>query len=228
MYTILLNASGTLTTSRIETIMQKSTGNSVKFIVPANYMGHDLSALTCYMKYVMPVSKNMRMKTLTFSPTTEYGSDYLECVLDANANFTAQAGDIEVSLSFFGTTLNGQNDSITTEVAKTQSGRIHITPISVFEEYVPDELLNEVDQRIIALQAQAKGLNALADSLYNSSVRDIGLDDASIKAINGDGSFVGTGVPIRNISSIVKDDLVGKETDSVEDGVSDLDATDLG
>lgn len=206
-----------------ETIMQRSSGvDKIQILADRYYKGIDMSDATMLMHYLLPGSKRLLSQYLEVSSDHYNGMDFLQYILPANTILTAEAGDVSVSFTLVKLEEQGEEPVVYTR--KTQEGSIHITPISPWIDYAPDELLTPLDQRLIALEARQKTEAALHQELFENMATDLSLDQASrrIHLVSNKGA-IGEGIPVGDLSLAVGDEIVGADIDGVRDGVVHLD-----
>lgn len=222
MYTLKITDDNEVITTTRETIMQRSDRvDQIQILVEKTYKGMDMSGAEVWMKYVLPMSKELKMKQLILNDGT-YKNDYLQYVIPANTMLTAQSGEVKVSFTFIKLDSSGEEPVAYTR--KTQEGSIRITPIAEWEDFVPDDLLNPVDQRLIMLQALQKDANALNQELFEKMVNDVRLDEEAGKILlTGKSGDIGTGINTTELSQLLSKDIIGTDLDGVNDGVTHLD-----
>lgn len=171
MYTILVNNDNSLYGSQKRKIMQKEKlFNSLCFLVAPHYNGYDMSQCTVTMRYLLPISRKFVTETLVLSE--ERYEDYLRYVLPIDTNLTKEWGDIELNLTF--TMLDvDDNGNIVQRVRKTTNHILKVTQLPDWDNFVPDEALSALDQRILKQDAQIKALADLADAFDNEKADDI-------------------------------------------------------
>lgn len=225
MYTLKINEDNTVTTTVKEKLVERSNYvDNIQIVTSKLYREQiDMTDCTVYMRYVLPVTNKIKIIQLTLN-NDAYENDYLQYLIPADAYITAEAGDIEVSFTFLKLVSN-EDDSTTSYVRKTQSGVIHISPLAAFAKFEPHEMLDEVDQRLIQMIALEKDMLALSEATYNGMVQDIHINDETRKAvlIDREGNDTGEGIEISNLSTYVAEDLVGKDPDGTQDGVTNID-----
>ena len=157
MYTILVTSNNELVTSVKERIMQRSKlVDNLHFLVDPEYKGYSMADFTVTLEYILPVSREYRTDTLVLS--SELYKDRLEYKLPFDTALTREAGKIEMQLTFTYVELNEYGKSVQ-RVRKTSATTIDIIPISAWADVIPDSALSALDQRIIKLDAQMKGLS---------------------------------------------------------------------
>lgn len=223
MYTLLISENGSVTTTVYETIMQRSTNfNNIQVLIKKMYKGVDITNASIYMKYVLPISKKIKMMHLELA-SDNYLSDHLQYIIPGNTLLTAEPGEIKVTFSIVkaGTTEDGQP---AVAVEKTGEGTIKITPVAQWADFVPDEMLDEIDQRLIMLEARQKDQDALHQEMFQEMVNDVRLDTDNKKLIltNKTGD-IGAGVNVDDLSDLISNNIVGTDLDGVQDGVIQLD-----
>lgn len=181
MYTILVTNENELRVTVKERIMQRSKlVDSFHFLVDQLYKDNiDMTDFTVTMEYVLPVSKQYITETLVLKFDDEGNpvlyKDKLEYVLRFDTNLTAEAGEIEVQLTFTKTELDEEGNS-TQYVRKTSPCTITIVPITAWSDIVPDKALTALDQRILKIDEQIKALAESAVLYTNDKADNIMLD----------------------------------------------------
>lgn len=223
MYTLKISDDDSVIGTVRETIMQRSNiVNNVQILVPRYYKGQiDMSDFTLYMKYTLPVSHKIKLKQLKAVDLNYEQTNYIQYVIPAEIPITAEAGDIELSFTF----LKLDETTQKSYIRKTQSGYITITPIAMFDQYEPDEMFSELDQRLLMLEALQKQLEALNKVVYDMMPTDVKLDknDRKVTLVDRDGENTGNGFTVGELSTMIGEDIVGTDPDNEIDGVTDLD-----
>lgn len=224
MYTLKITDNNTVVTSVKEKIVERSNYvDNIQIIVAKLYKEQiDMSKATVYMEYTLPISKKIKITQL-IPNNLEFKDDYIQYIVPAEANLTAEAGDIEVSFTFL-KLISNEDDSVTPYVRKTQSGIIHISPLAAFAKFDPSEMLDDIDQRLLQWIALQQDMKALSESTYNEMVTDIHInDDKKLILTKRDGQDTGNGVEIENLSKHIVNSVSGEDPDGVPDGVINLD-----
>lgn len=224
MYTLKITDENTVVTTVKEKLVERSNYvDNIQIVVAKLYRGQiDMSDATVYMKYTLPISNKIKMVTLTPNDLT-YEDDYIQYLIPVEAYLTAEAGDIEVSFTFY-KLISNEDDSITSYVRKTQSGVIHISPLAAFDKYEPSEYLDEIDQRLLVMEGLQKDMMAISEAAYNGMVQDVHInDDRKVILTDRDGNDTGTGIEVKDLSALVAEDMTGKDPDGTQDGVVNLD-----
>jgi len=212
-YVILVNEDNTLTASKKERIMQRSKlFNNLWFLAEPTYNGYDISACTVVMEYILPISKKYYSDILELS---EQGyQEYLKYVVPIDSKLTAEAGEVELQLTFIYSDLNENGESVQ-RVRKTSTAKLNIIPISAWSDIVPDSALGALDQRIIKMDAQIKELLNLGDA-YDAAKADNIAYDADKQTL-------------QLLSGVNKiGDEVSLNVDGGADGTTAIDFSDLG
>lgn len=177
MYTLQITDDNEIISKR-EVIMEKSNAvDQIRILVNKNYKGQlDITDASVYMRYVLPISKKIKTKVPLVRTEEDYNENMMQFYLPANVNdLTAEPGDVEVSFTFV-KIIQNDDDTITSAVRKTQSGIIHITPLSSFDDFDISENYTDFDQRIIAMEVLQKQMIATTDAIYNGMAQDIRLN----------------------------------------------------
>lgn len=210
MYTILVCDDNSLMTTKRERIMQRSKlVDNLQFLVPHFYNDLDMSEYTVQLEYVLPCSRKYCTEILRLSD--EMYKDHLRYVLPFDTKLSAEAGEIEVQLTFAKTELTPNGVGVQ-RVRKTSTTNIVIVPISAWSDIVPDSALSAIDERLIKMDAQMRAMNdfldviddkqvdslvynPVKDTLYLSSKGNIVGDKVSVRDMLDDG------IPVVNLDS---------------------------
>lgn len=224
MYTLRITDDNNVITTVKESLMEKSNCvNSIQIIINKLYKEQiDMTDTTAYMKYVLPVTKKIKMTQLIADTTTD--ESHILYTIPVTANISAEPGDIEVSFTFLKLVHDEESDTTTSYVRKTESGLIHITKLAQFDSYEPSEMLTELDQRILALMATAEDIKKLGQATYDNMPIDMKLDSEAKKLtlVNANGN-TGDGVGIADLSDSIAKELTGTDPDGIQDGVTHID-----
>ena len=220
MYTLKISDENTVTTTVKEKIIERSNYvDKIQIIVDKLYR----EQIDMTDAYKMPVTDKIKMTQLVINDAA-YETDYIQYLIPADAYLTAEAGDIEVSFTFVKLVQN-DDESTTSYVRKTTSGIIHISPLASFDKYEPSEMLDEIDQRLLEMIALQKNMKELNESIYNGMVKDVRLDteNKKITLVNKEDEDTGNGIVVKDLSTLIAEDLTGKDPDGVQDGVVHVD-----
>lgn len=224
MYTLRITDDNNVITTVKENLMEKSNCvNSIQIIINKLYKEQiDMTDTTAYMKYVLPVTKKIKMTQLIADTTTD--ESHILYTIPVTANISAEPGDIEVSFTFLKLVHDEKSDTTTSYVRKTESGLIHITKLAQFDSYEPSEMLTELDQRILALMATAEDIKKLGQATYDNMPIDMKLDSEAKKLtlVNANGN-TGDGVGIADLSDSIAKELTGTDPDGNQDGITHID-----
>lgn len=196
--------------------------NSIQIIINKLYKEQiDMTDTTAYMKYVLPVTKKIKMTQLIADTTTD--ESHILYTIPVTANISAEPGDIEVSFTFLKLVHDEESDTTTSYVRKTESGLIHITKLAQFDSYEPSEMLTELDQRILALMATAEDIKKLGQATYDNMPIDMKLDSEAKKLtlVNANGN-TGDGVGIADLSDSIAKELTCTDPDGTQDGITHI------
>lgn len=199
MYVILVNKDNTLYGSKKERIMQRSKlVDSLVFIVDPIYKGVDITDATVLLEYVLPVSREY--KTVLLTPLKErYNDCFLQYKLPFDADLTSQAGSLELQLTFVYVEMTPNGTGIQ-HVRKTSSTTIEIIPVSAWSDIIPDDALSDLDQRLIKIDAQMRGLNDYLNVIDNNKVDSLVYDEKSdTLQLSSKGVGVGNKVSVRDM-----------------------------
>lgn len=181
MYSILLKEDNNLTVTTKERIMQRSKlVDKLRFVVEPTYKGQDMSLYTVAMEYVLPVSKEPHSDILTLNE--ERYNDFLVYDVPFDTNLTAEAGNVEIWLTFVYVDMNAEGQPIQ-YVRKTSSCFVEIIPVAAWTNIIPDEALAAIDQRLLVVNAQIKAMEDMLEIIDNNN---IGNEDTSTDVSNNE------------------------------------------
>lgn len=223
MYTLRITDDNNVITTVKESLMEKSNCvNSIQIIINKLYKEQiNMTDTTAYMKYVLPVTKKIKMTQLIADTTTD--ESHILYTIPVTANISAEPGDIEVSFTFLKLVHDEESDTTTSYVRKTESGLIHITKLAQFDSYEPSEMLTELDQRILAFMATAEDIKKLGQATYDNMPIDMKLDSEAKKLtlVNANGN-TGEGIGIADLSDSIAKELTGTDPDGTQDGITHI------
>lgn len=195
MHTLLVNKYNTITTTNAERIVQKSkNANTIRILVSNEYNGAKMNECYALLFYRLPVSEKWLSYELTPSEIL-YKGTYVDYQFPADTWLTQEAGDVQIEIRFYNTTMNG-NIQIDQYVRKATSGIIHISRSQDWASGIADGLLDTLDQRIIQLMmAQNRQDEMIAESIMNSAAGIQKDEDTNeMYLVNVMGEKMGTGV----------------------------------
>lgn len=200
-YTILICNDNSLMTTKRECIMQRSKLiDDLQFLVPQFYNDEDMSNYTVQLEYILPCSRKYCTEILNLSDEM-YDKDHLRYLLPFDTKLTSERGEIEIQLTFVRTELDADGNGIQ-RVRKTSTTIINIIPISAWSDIIPDSALSAIDERLIKLDAQMRGMNDYMNMLDNNKVDDLIYDDINeTLQLSSKGVGIGKGVSMKNIMS---------------------------
>ena len=210
MFTILIQNDNVALITEKQRIMQRSNCvDTLRFLVEPEYKGYAMSDFTMMMQYMTPATHRHRSEILELASTTY--KDYLQYTLPIDTDLTAEAGEIELQLTFSSAELDETGRAIQ-RVRKISPFTITVLPISVWSDIIPDEALNAIDQRLIMVNAQIKAMEEMQMILDNTKADDLSYQDDKLQLLsNGEaigspiilapGGFSGDGIPIIDIDS---------------------------
>ena len=160
MYTILVNDDNTLSVTKRDRIMQKSTGfDAIRFLVNPKYKGFDMSQCNVTLRYKTPLSQELKTETLQLASETYNG--FLQYIIQVDSKLTHEPGDIVCNITFTLIDIDEKGNPVA-RVRKVNDAEITINSITDWDALVPDGLLSSLDQRIIVQEKQIKQLAEVA------------------------------------------------------------------
>ena len=219
-YVILIGDDNTMTATQKKRLVQRSKlVDDLVFLVKPEYNGYNMAEFTVVLEYLSPVSHTYRTEFLTKSDDDYNG--YLKYMLPVDTCLTAEAGNVELLLTFLLADLdeNGKDIQRSRKITGTS---VNIVPISAWSDIIPDCALSALDQRIIKIDSQIKALNETSAVISDSKADNITYDKDTnaIQLMSGDkligdkvviggsGATVGgDGVPVVDLNKIRADSL---------------------
>lgn len=190
-YVIMVNNDNSMTITHKKRIVHRSKLiDDLWFLVKPEYNGYNMKDFTVVLEYLSPVSHKYRTEFLTNDAAGYNG--YLKYTLPFDTNLTAEAGSVEILLTFLLTELNENGKSVQ-RVRKISGTTIDVVPISAWSDIIPDCALSSLDQRIIKMDAQIKALNEAAIIMSKSKADDLMYNDK-----NNELQLSSGGMPIGN------------------------------
>ena len=167
MYTILVNHDNELIATQKQAIMQHSKlVDELRFLVPPDYDDLDMGAFnSAVLEYVSHVSKTYRTEYLSLQQ--ERYKEHLVYILPVDTKLTAESGEIELQITFTKVELNPDNGQPFERVRKTKPCKINVFPIANWSQFIADEALTALDQRIVQMQAAQEAMNETQQQLMD-------------------------------------------------------------
>lgn len=199
MYSILLKEDNNLTVTTKERIMQRSKlVDNMRFVVEPVYKNEDMSTFSATVLYTLPISRQPRSESLVLD--AEKYNDFLVYKLPFDTNLTAEAGKIEMWLTFVKNEMDADG-KIIQKVRKTSSCFVDIIPVSTWTTMIPDEALDAIDQRLLVANAQIQALDELMNGSGSSSASQKA-DNISYNKVSNTLQLTSNGLPIGDIIDI--------------------------
>jgi hypothetical protein len=215
MYTILVTDDNELRVTTKERIMQRSKMvDAFHFLVKPKYKDTiDMTGFTVTMEYKLPVSNEYVTKdisedlvlTVDEEGNTVLYKEMLEYKLPFDTNLTAEAGEVEVQLTFTKSEMDTEG-VVTQYVRKTSPCKITIVPIAAWSNVIPDKALTALDQRILKVDEQIKALSDSAMLLVQDKADNIKLDtDTHEIYLTANGEPIGDRITIDELGDTLVD-----------------------
>lgn len=219
-YIIILNDDNSLYGSCKKKIMQREKlFNKLWFLVAPHYNGYDMSQCAVTMRYMLPISRKFVTETLVLSE--EKYEDYLKYVLPIDTSLTKEWGDIELNLTFTMVDVDN-NGNVVQRVRKTTNHILKITQLPDWDNFIPDEALSALDQRILKQDAQIKALADLADAFDNEKADNIKYnEETSELQLLANGNEIGDKVIIKTNKEMLEDGVPVVDFSSTSNGSED-------
>ena len=206
---ILMKSNKQLVISKSSIIYHKENAvDKLIFLLPKLYHEIDLSNFDVNLIYLNPQGEYHT--ELLVMEEESYKEGFLTYNLPIDSEITKYSGVITLSLS--ATWLDSQQ--LKSYILKTSSVQIEINPLSTLYEYVPQEAIDVIDQKMIQLNGKIEALELLGDSMDKKIPDDLSIDDNNVLRLSIDGTAVGDGVEI--LTSVQDNDK------NTNDGILDI------
>lgn len=193
-------------------VLEKTSNiESINFVCPKTYNDLDMSTFDLVLTYRLPVSKSVKIVTLTLSDE-EYKDGYLLYTLPVTAkNITSEVGDVELTLTQMKVELDADTGAQTKYV---RSYNTAVLPIIAVTNYVnlEDSGLSQLAELYLANKAEIEALKTLADQIYDEKADDIALDTENQKLqLTNKGEKIGSGIALADLNAELVES--GSQTD---------------
>lgn len=176
-----------------EHIMQKSKlVEELHFLTDLSYKGKDMSSFTMLMEYKLP--HNIGYKTQILEQSKELYDGMLEYKIPIDTDITQYDGDVEIQITMSKLESNAKGQMIQM-VRKVQPTILKIYPIAAWSDFIPDEALTALDQRILKQDAQIKELNEIAEHLDMTKADNLDYRNNKLQ-LTANGEKIGDAVTI--------------------------------
>lgn len=220
MYVILVEQDDTLYGSKKERIMQRSkcVDNLIFMVEPIYRNTYDMTNATVMLEYLRPVSRKYETEILVLSDERYNG--FLQYKLPFDTNLTAEAGKIEIQLTFVYTDLDEHGNGIQ-RVRKTSPTTIEIIPIAAWSDIIPDSALAGLDQRLIVMNTQIRALDEMNQIIASTKADSIKYNETenSLQLLSGK-KEIGDKVVLKTGDTSLEDGVPVVDFNSVSSGGS--------
>lgn len=148
--------------------------DKLHFLTAPLYKGQDMSKYTVMMEYFKPVSKQYKSELLTRSK--DLYENCIEYILPLDTELTSEPGTVEIQLTFTYIEMD-EDGAVIQRVRKTSPGELKITPIAAWSDFIPDEALSALDQRLLYLLARQQHLEDLQNAYMEEKADDISYEN---------------------------------------------------
>lgn len=206
---ILMKSNKQLVISKSSIIYHKENAvDKLIFLLPKLYHEIDLSNFDVNLIYLNPQGEYHT--ELLVMEEESYKEGFLTYNLPIDSEITKYSGVITLSLS--ATWLDSQQ--LKSYILKTSSVQIEINPLSTLYEYVPQEAIDVIDQKMIQLNGKIEALERLGEVIDSEIPDDLSIDDNNVLRLSIDGTAIGDGVEI--LTSVQDNDK------NTNDGILDI------
>lgn len=220
MFRVLIRSDNTTIVTENQRIMQNSKlVDTLEIVVDKEYNGLSMAECTAYLEYLTPINHKIGQVVLEIADEN-YENDYLLYKMKIDTNLTNEVGQVQFRVHFIQVEMN-EEGKVITPVRQTDSFIMTVIPISDWMT-LPDNLLSDLDQRLIVMQQTNKAMADLQNTLAEDKLDDIKLDvEAGTLYGTSSGVRKGTGVKISDLGDAIandtKDGMVVINTYDVKD-----------
>lgn len=220
MFQVLIRSDNTTIVTENQRIMQNSKlVDTLEIVVGKEYNGLSMAECTAYLEYLTPINHKIGQVVLEIADEN-YENDYLLYKMKIDTNLTNEVGQVQFRVHFIQVEMN-EEGKVITPVRQTDSFIMTVIPISDWMT-LPDNLLSDLDQRLIVMQQTNKAMADLQNTLAEDKLDDIKLDvEAGTLYGTSSGVRKGTGVKISDLGDAIandtKDGMVVINTYDVKD-----------
>lgn len=205
MFQVLIRSDNTTIVTENQRIMQNSKlVDTLEIVVGKEYNGLSMAECTAYLEYLTPINHKIGQVVLEIADEN-YENDYLLYKMKIDTNLTNEVGQVQFRVHFIQVEMN-EEGKVITPVRQTDSFIMTVIPISDWMT-LPDNLLSDLDQRLIVMQQTNKAMADLQNTLAEDKLDDIKLDvEAGTLYGTSGGVRKGTGVKISVLGDAIADD----------------------
>ena len=205
MFRVLIRSDNTTIVTENQRIMQNSKlVDTLEIVVDKEYNGLSMAECTAYLEYLTPINHKIGQVVLEIADEN-YENDYLLYKMKIDTNLTNEVGQVQFRVHFIQVEMN-EEGKVITPVRQTDSFIMTVIPISDWMT-LPDNLLSDLDQRLIVMQQTNKAMADLQNTLAEDKLDDIKLDvEAGTLYGTSGGVRKGTGVKISDLGDAIADD----------------------
>ena len=205
MFQVLIRSDNTTIVTENQSIMQNSKlVDTLEIVVGKEYNGLSMAECTAYLEYLTPINHKIGQVVLEIADEN-YENDYLLYKMKIDTNLTNEVGQVQFRVHFIQVEMN-EEGKVITPVRQTDSFIMTVIPISDWMT-LPDNLLSDLDQRLIVMQQTNKAMADLQNTLAEDKLDDIKLDvEAGTLYGTSGGVRKGTGVKISDLGDAIADD----------------------
>lgn len=205
MFQVLIRSDNTTIVTENQRIMKNSKlVDTLEIVVGKEYNGLSMAECTAYLEYLTPINHKIGQVVLEIADEN-YENDYLLYKMKIDTNLTNEVGQVQFRVHFIQVEMN-EEGKVITPVRQTDSFIMTVIPISDWMT-LPDNLLSDLDQRLIVMQQTNKAMADLQNTLAEDKLDDIKLDvEAGTLYGTSGGVRKGTGVKISDLGDAIADD----------------------
>lgn len=141
------------------------------FLCPLTYNDEDMMDYdTVLLEYLTPVSKTYN--TVFLTRLDELYENHIQYVLPVNTTMTAEAGGVEIQLTFIRTEADSESGVVNEHTRKISPYILKVFPIANWSQFISDKSLTILDQKIAQLLVLQEEITKMQEAIINGAIDD--------------------------------------------------------
>ncbi len=141
------------------------------FLCPLTYNDEDMMDYdTVLLEYLAPVSKTYN--TVFLTRLDELYENHIQYVLPVNTTMTAEAGGVEIQLTFIRTEADSESGVVNEHTRKISPYILKVFPIANWSQFISDKSLTILDQKIAQLLVLQEEITKMQEAIINGAIDD--------------------------------------------------------
>lgn len=141
------------------------------FLCPLTYNDEDMMDYdTVLLEYLTPVSKTYN--TVFLTRLDELYENHIQYVLPVNTTMTAEAGGVEIQLTFIRTEADSESGVVNEHTRKISPYTLKVFPIANWSQFISDKSLTILDQKIAQLLVLQEEITKMQEAIINGAIDD--------------------------------------------------------